>query len=90
MNISESTILRYAERFHATGQVEQSVRHNSCCSRLSESDKYLLVDLVLSNPGIYLRELQAELQKVGSNFVDVPTICRVVTKWDSVARRLHM
>ena len=62
--------------------MEQSVRHNGCCSKLSDSDndKYLLVDLILSNPGIYPRELQAELQKVGSNFVDVSTICRIVKK----------
>ena len=57
--------------------MEQSVRGNGCCSKLSESDKYLLVDLVLSNPGIYLRELQPEL---GSKFVDVSTICCVIKK----------
>ena len=77
--VSERTVLRYAERFNATGQVEKTVRRNGCCSKLSESDKYLLIDLILSNPGIFLRELQAELQKAGCH-VDVSTICRAVNK----------
>ena len=77
--VSERTVLRYAERFNATGQVEKTVRRNGCCSKLSESDKYLLIDLILSNPGIFLRELQAELQKEGCH-VDVSTICRAVNK----------
>ncbi|XP_065905574.1 uncharacterized protein [Dysidea avara] len=77
--VSERTVLRYAERFNATGQVEKTVRRNGCCSKLSESDKYLLIDLILSNPGIFLRELQAEFQKVGCH-VDVSTICRTVNK----------
>ena len=77
--VSERTVLRYAERFNATGQVENTVRRNGCCSKLSESDKYLLIDLILSNPGIFLRELQAEFQKAGCH-VDVSTICRAVNK----------
>ena len=77
--VSERTVLRYAERFNATGQVEKTVRRNGCCSKLSESDKYLLIDLILSNPGIFLRELQAEFQKAGCH-VDVSTICRAVNK----------
>jgi len=77
--ISERSVLRYAERFRVTGQVEKSVRHNGCYSKLSESDKYLLVDLVLSSPGIYLRELQVELQKAGS-LIDISTICRTIKK----------
>ena len=78
--VSERTVLRYAETFNATGQVEKTVRRNGCCSKLSESDKYLLIDLILSNPGIFLRELQAEFQKAGCH-VDVSTICRAVNKF---------
>ena len=85
--VSERTVLRYVERFNATGQVEKTVRRNGCCSKLSESDKYLLIDLILSNPGIFLRELQAELQKAGCH-VDVSTICRAVNKI-GLSRQTH-
>ena len=55
--VNERTVLRYAERFHATGQVEQSVRHNGCCSKLSDSDsdKYLLLTLSYLTLG-YIQE----------------------------------
>ena len=73
--------MSYAEGFRVTGQAEKSVRCNGCCSKLSETDKYLLVDLILSNPGIYLRELQVEMQKGGS-LVDMSTICCTIKKMD--------
>ena len=77
--VSERTVLRYAERFNATGQVEKAIRQNGCCSKLSNSDKHLLIDLILSNPGIFLRELQEELLKAGCR-VDMSAKCRAVNK----------
>ena len=52
------------------------MRRNGSCFKLSDSDKYLLVDLILSNPGIFLRELQEE---VGYH-IDMSTICHAVAK----------
>jgi len=72
-------VLRYAERFNVTGQVEKAIRRNGCCTKLSNSNKHLLIDLILSNPGIFLRELQEELQKAGC-CVNVSTVCRAVNK----------
>ena len=59
--VSERTVHRYAERFLVTGHVHPFEGCNSCCCKLSDDDQLLLLEHISCHPGIYLRELQAEL-----------------------------
>ena len=78
--VSERTVHRYAERFLVTGHVIPFERRNGCCCKLSDDDQLLIFELISCHPGIYLRELQAELQRVRGVVVDVSTICRTIRK----------
>ena len=80
--ISERTVYRYSERFRITGDVRlfrQRSRYGPP-RELSEFDELQLIQLILSRPGIYLRELQRELFYSTGNLVDMATICRVVKR----------
>ena len=76
--ISERTVHWYAERFLVTGHVHPFERRNGCYCKLSDDDQLLLLELISCHPGIYLRELQAELQRVHGIVVDVSTICHTI------------
>ena len=78
--VSDRTVHRYAERFLVTGHVHPFERRNGCYCKLSDDDQLLVLELISCHPGIYLRELQAELQRVRGIVVDVSTICCTIRK----------
>ena len=69
--VSGRTVYRYSERFRITGDVQLFKKSYGPRSELSEFDKLQLIQLILSRPGIYLRELQRELLYSTGNLVDM-------------------
>lgn len=55
-----------------------SYKRNGPSRVLCEHEEFLLVHLVLTNPGIYLRELQEELYSITMQWVHESTICRTL------------
>ena len=86
--VSERTVQRYAERFCVTGHVDPFARRNGCYLKLSDGDQLLILELTMRYPGIYLRELQAELQRVRGVMVAASTICRTVRKLGLTRQRI--
>ena len=78
LGISECSVYRYSQLFRVTGDVRPLVRRNGPAKELSEFEVLFLVNLVLSKPGIYLRELQDELYRSLMHWVDLSTICRAL------------
>ena len=74
--VSERTVYRCPERFRITGDVRLFKRSYGPPRELSEFDELQLIQLILSRPGIYLRDLQRELFYSTGNLVDMATICR--------------
>ena len=74
--VSRKSVYRYSERFLITGDVRPFLKRSGPLRELCE--QFLLVELVLSNPGIYLIELQEELYYTTMHWVDVSTICRTL------------
>ena len=68
--ISERSVYRYVERFRTTGP--------ACI--LSEHEEFIIVNSVLSSPGIYLRELQQQLSQSTGRWVHESTICRCLRR----------
>ena len=56
--VSERSVYRFSKRFEVTGDVWPALKRNGPICEPSEFDELTLVHLVLTNPGIYLRELQ--------------------------------
>lgn len=80
MHISERSVHRYSELYRLTGDVRPFVKRNGPLKELCEYEEWYLVQLVLTNPGIYLRELQEELYTRTTHWVDVATICRTLRR----------
>lgn len=78
MYVSPRSVYRYTERFLATGDVKLFAKKNGPARELSEYEQFFLAQLVLSKPGIYLREIQEELYSKTMHQVDASTICRTL------------
>lgn len=74
LSVSRSTVRRTLRRFDSQGTVEKKAY--SCASRkkMSANDQLHLLELVLENPGMYLKEMKKELQARGT-YVDESTVC---------------
>ena len=80
LHVCLRTVYRYAERFRLTGEVRKHVKRNGPYPIMNESHELLLVDLLLTKPAIYLRELQHELYTSTGIVMHLSTICRAVRK----------
>ena len=78
--VSHSTVERVVSLYQRTGEVTPvQQRHGPSCT-LDESDQLIVLESFLSNPGIYLREVQDELLVASGKLVTWSTICRTAKK----------
>ena len=72
--ISSRTVHRYVAKLLNAGDVIPQDHRNGPARLLTDFDERTLVNLVLTNPGIYLHELQHKLMTTATE-VDCSTIC---------------
>ena len=71
------TVCRTVALFDETANVSpREYPSNVGTARLTEMDKSIILELVIEKPGIYLREIQQELESGTGTVVDVSTVCR--------------
>ena len=76
--VSKSTVYRYLEKFECIGDVRPKSHHHGPNRLLGELEQVLLLRIILSNPGIYLSEVQSMIfSKFGRN-ISLSTICRTL------------
>lgn len=78
--VSDRTIYRYVERFMLIRDIRKFSKKNGPPRILSEHEEMYVVDLVLSSPGIYLREVQQQLFAYTGSWVHESTICRTLRR----------
>ena len=76
--LSERTVRRYLTLFHQTGDVKPVSRRNGAQRLLGDLEQLRLLQIVLRNPGIYLHEVQLQLQEAYGVKIHVSTICRTL------------
>ena len=77
LNIHQSTVSRITNLFRTTGNVCKKVKSADSAFRvLTNPAQVLILTLVVERPGIFLREIQEELQRTLLIEADVSTICR--------------
>ena len=77
LGVDRSTVTRTLQLFHTTGSVSKKLYPKEKAFRkLTTPAQLLILNLVVEKPGIYLQEIQEELQNVLLLAVDVSTICR--------------
>ena len=81
--------LQVHQRFNFTGEVRKSIKHNGSHPVLIEGQTLFLINLLLTRPGIYLRELQHELCFRFGILVHFCTICRGLRKLGFTYQKLQ-
>ena len=80
LTVSVSTVARIVDRFERTGEVTRSVK--PATERiLHEHDVFVLMQIVLERPSVYLHELQRALAQTTGMFVSEATICRTIKRF---------
>lgn len=77
LNVDASTVCRIVSLFDATGDVSpKQYPPNTGTAKLTDTDKFIILELAVDKPGIYLREIQVQLAQETGTKVDTSTICR--------------
>ena len=75
--IDKSTVRRILTIFHITGNVSKKpYPKNRAFRKISLPVQLFIIHLIMSHPGIYLREIQTQIQNTLLLDVDISTICR--------------
>ena len=91
LNVDVSTVCRVINRYQETGNVSKRRHpngHDHHMKRLIPTDEFLILELVAEKPGIYLRELQAEIYKNTGTHISVISICTFLHKNGFTHRKL--
>ena len=78
LNVDPSTVCRIIQRFDETGSVSKATfprGHEHPHQKLRPTDEFLILQLVLDKPGVYLDEIRKELYQTTGTDVSVSTIC---------------
>ena len=76
LGVDPSTVSRVVQRFRCTGSVEKKAYNSSALPRkLTDTVKIFILQLVIERPGIYLYEIQAEVEQVMKLDVGLSMIC---------------
>ena len=88
--VDKSTIYRTLKLFHETGEVRKRPYPERSFIKLTNPAKLLILQLVIDNPGIYLREIKTELMDSLAISVDVSTICKYLSKSGFTRQKLQI
>ena len=83
LNIDQSTVQRTIKLFEASGTVSKAEYPKGAShpfTKLTVIDEFLILELVIERPGIYLREIQQQVRDDTGTEVSISTICNFLHK----------
>ena len=90
LGVDKATVIRTLELFHATGSVtKRCYPKERAFRKLTTPCKLLISHLVVQRPGIYLHEIQRELEDLLLLNVSISTICRFLYENGFTRERLR-
>ena len=93
LSLSKRSVYRYIRSFEQRGDVKPSNYHHGPSKLLGALEQVVLLRIILSNPGIYLSEIQAKLFSKFGLHISESTICRSLKYMDctrQVMRRVPL
>ena len=77
LGVDQATVSRTIKFFYTTGSVtKRPYPKERACRKLTTPCQLFLLNLVVQQPGIYLHEIQREVQNFLQLTISIPTICR--------------
>ena len=89
LNVDKATVCPTIHLFHNTGKVSKKSYPTDVNTVLSSTAQLFILNLVVSNPGIYLREIQAELSEMLMMNISLSSICKLLHKSGFTHQKLH-
>lgn len=80
LNVDKATVHQSIQFFHNTGKVSKKSYPTDVNTVLTSTAQLFIVNLVVTNPGIYLREIQAELCQMLIMNISLSSICKFLHK----------
>ena len=80
LNVDKATVLRTIQLFYNTGKVSKKSYPTNVNTTLTSTAQLCILNLVVSDPGIYLREIQAKLCELLMMNVSLSSICKFLHK----------
>ena len=74
------TIKRYIYLFYTTEDVSAKSQRHGPLPQMSEFEEITIIEMLLSKPSLYLREVQQELALVTGSLYDCATIYRTIKR----------
>ena len=91
LNVDASTVWRAVKLFRDSGSVDnQYAKKSRSAQKLTAVLEFYILHTILSNPGIYLREFQAELLAITGTEVWSSSICRFLKGRNLSCQKLRM
>ena len=81
LNVDKSTVCRVVARFDSTGDVQKAEHprgQSHYLQKLTEIDQFLIMEVVMDQPGVYLHEIQHYLRR--QELVYLSSICNFLHK----------
>ena len=89
LNVDKTTVLRTIQLFHNTGKVSKKTYPSDVNTVLTPAAQLSILNLVVLNPGIYLREIQAMLCDMLMMYISLSSICKFLHKSGFTRQKLH-
>ena len=86
--VDTSTVWRAVKKFQAEGTV--NTKYCKGPQTLTESQKFVILQIVLEKPAAYLREICSELLVKTGSTVSKSAICRFLKRNNFSRKKLHM
>ena len=86
--MSERSIQRYMEQFHATGSVVPTAQKRGPDKLLSDFEQFTILQTLIHKPTSYLHEVQDQLFEVTGVWVHASTICRMIKEQGFTRKRV--
>ena len=75
LSVDESTVWRTIKLFELKGTVSKRPYPRRKQKKMTDTVKLLILNLIVDNPGIYLREVQDELYSLAGIDISITSIC---------------
>ena len=86
LNVHTSTVWRTVKRFEEEGSIDE--RKNEGPRKLTESEEFANMEIVLEKPSVYLQEIVRHIQDQTGTIVHESTICRFLKRNNFSRKRL--
>ena len=86
--MSERSVQRYMERFHATRTVAPTIQKRGPDKILSDFEQFTILQTLIHKPTSYLHEVQDQLFEVTGVWVHSSTICRTIKEHGFTRKRV--